>query len=620
MKTSFTQIVNGVDCLVILKTILKDEVQFMIEPQASKKSIPPTQPSSTSLQGVKYHWKLAQVNEEIVRSIAYTHNISMPIAHTLCSRGYVTAEEVRSFIFSSFEQDVASGNLLKGAEIAAQRIIKAVQDKEKILIFGDYDVDGATSSALMLAALIPLGANINYHLPHREKEGYGLSVSAVKKAVKSGYKLIVTVDNGITALQAAQEAYDLGIDLVITDHHRPHGELPKALAIVNPNQDDCTYPFKKFAGVGVIFKIICLIYEHMGITELPDKLYELLLLGTVADVVPLTGENRFWVKYGLAKINRQRSTAISALIANSGMTKAALDSLDIGFMIAPQINALGRLDDSREAVRFLISSQEHEVFRIGQILKDMNEERKRIDRQIFEEVEAIIASKQIDLEQESIIVAASKSWPAGVIGLVAGKLMHAYGRPAILLHLDSKGIAKGSCRSIPEFNMFDALEANKDLLMSFGGHSCAAGLKLSQDLVPVLKQNLEQRIKAQIPIQELRPKISLDAPLDLNEIDHKFAADLAQLEPFGNQNPQPVFLIRGVTQLKAPQILKDKHVKCSIFSQGMIKPVIFFNRPDLFRILRDHEDRPFTLAAHVVKNEWEGVTKIELQGLDIILD
>jgi single-stranded-DNA-specific exonuclease len=586
---------------------------------------PPHNPSLAlnpehSMHGIKYRWKVTTVDEQLVRSIAYAHNISLPIAHTLCARGYTTEEQVRSFIFSSFEKDVASAASMKGALIAVQRIIKAVQDKEKILIFGDYDVDGATSSALMLAALIPLGANINYHLPHREKEGYGLSVDAVKKAVKCGYKLIVTVDNGISAMQAAQTAADLGIDLIITDHHRPHGELPKAMAIVNPNQDDCSYPFKKFAGVGVIFKIICLIYEQLGITQLPDKLYELLLLGTVADVVPLIGENRFWVKFGLNKINQLRSTAMTALVANSGLTKNTLDSLDIGFMIAPQINALGRLDDSREAVRFLISSQEEEVTRIAHILKNMNEERKRVERKIFDDVEAAIESKHIDLEREAIIVAASNSWPAGVIGLVAGKLMHAYGRPAILLHLDNKGLAKGSCRSIAEFNIFDALEANKNLLMTFGGHSCAAGLKLSQEMIPTLKENLETRIKAQIPLHELRPKITLDAPLDLPEIDQKFCADLAQLEPFGNQNPQPTFLIRGVTQLKAPQLLKDKHVKCSVFSQGVIKPVIFFNRPDLYQILRDHEDKPFSLAGHVVKNEWDGTSRTELQGLDIALE
>ncbi len=591
----------------------------MIEQKASH-DIVQIDSKITSVHGIKYRWNMPTVDEQLVRSLAYANNLSLPIAHILCARGYTKEDEVRSFIFSSFDKELSSALQLKGAKIAVARIIKAVRDKEKILIFGDYDVDGATSSALILAALIPLGANINYHLPHREKEGYGLSVEAVKKAVRCGYKLIVTVDNGISALPAAKTAKELGIDLIITDHHRPHGELPPALAIVNPNQKDCSYPFKQFAGVGVIFKIICLIYEELGITELPDKLYELLLLGTVADVVPLIGENRFWVKFGLNKINQKRSFSISALIANSGLTKAELDSLDIGFMIAPQINALGRLDDSREAVRFLISSQEDEVIRIAGILKTMNEERKRVERRIFDDVEAAIFNKQIDLDNEAIIVAASNSWPAGVIGLVAGKLMHTYGRPAILLHLDGSGFAKGSCRSIPEFNIFDALESNKDLLINFGGHSCAAGLKLKQDDLPILKKNIEARIKEQIPFAELRPKITLDATLELPEINQKFCTDLAQLEPFGNQNPQPTFLIKNVVQLRSPQILKDKHVKCSIFSQGIIKPVIFFNRPDLYKILQEQADKPFSIAGHVVKNEWEGSVKIELQGLDIKLD
>lgn len=591
----------------------------MIEQKASH-DIVQIDSKITSVHGIKYRWNMPTVDEQLVRSLAYANNLSLPIAHILCARGYTKEDEVRSFIFSSFDKELSSALQLKGAKIAVARIIKAVRDKEKILIFGDYDVDGATSSALILAALIPLGANINYHLPHREKEGYGLSVEAVKKAVRCGYKLIVTVDNGISALPAAKTAKELGIDLIITDHHRPHGELPPALAIVNPNQKDCSYPFKQFAGVGVIFKIICLIYEELGITELPDKLYELLLLGTVADVVPLIGENRFWVKFGLNKINQKRSSSISALIANSGLTKAELDSLDIGFMIAPQINALGRLDDSREAVRFLISSQEDEVIRIAGILKTMNEERKRVERRIFDDVEAAIFNKQIDLDNEAIIVAASNSWPAGVIGLVAGKLMHTYGRPAILLHLDGSGFAKGSCRSIPEFNIFDALESNKDLLINFGGHSCAAGLKLKQDDLPILKKNIEARIKEQIPFAELRPKITLDATLELPEINQKFCTDLAQLEPFGNQNPQPTFLIKNVVQLRSPQILKDKHVKCSIFSQGIIKPVIFFNRPDLYKILQEQADKPFSIAGHVVKNEWEGSVKIELQGLDIKLD
>lgn len=571
------------------------------------------------ITGLKYRWKLKVTDEELINNISKTHNLSRPVAHLLFSRGYHDHDQIRSFLFSSFEQDVANPALLKGAIAAADRIIQAMERNEKILIFGDYDVDGITSSGLMMLAMLPLKANINFFLPNRKRDGYGLSSKIVKKAKEHGYSLIITVDNGITAFQPAQDAHDLGIDLIITDHHRPHGQTPIALAIVNPQQEDCTYPFKHFAGVGVIFKLITLIYERLNQT-LPDKIYELLMLGTVADVVPLLGENRFWVRHGLAKTNKQRSFAMSVLAQNTGLKKEAINSTDIGFMITPQINALGRLDDPRDGVKFLISSEYPEVERIGCILKKMNEDRKRIERSIYESIEEAIGSKQINLDVENTIIAGHKDWQAGVIGLVAGKLMHNFGRPTLLFHLTDEGIAKGSCRSIPEFNIFNALESCKDLLLSFGGHSFAAGLSLRQEHIPELKQRLELAIATQLTAQDLQPKIELDAHLELPDINNRFMHDLSYLEPFGHKNAQPTFFIKHVTMLGQPQMLKDKHVKCSVFADGVIKPVIFFNRPELFELLTTMGDRPFHLAGQVLKNEWEGITRIELQGLDIAVN
>jgi single-stranded-DNA-specific exonuclease len=539
------------------------------------------------------------------------------MAHVLASRGYQTPEQIHSFLFSSFETDVPLPDLLKDINIAAQRIVHAIETKEKILIFGDYDVDGITSTSMFMLALLKLGANVNFYLPNRLKDGYGLSSHAVKRAIKNGYSLIITVDNGISAQQAAHHAYDAGIDLIITDHHQPHADLPPAFAIVNPNQINCTYPYKHLAGVGVTFKIISFIYAVKGLT-FPDKIYELLALGTIADVVPLTGENRYWVRHGLNMINKQRSLALSILANNSSLEKNTLNSLDIGFMIAPQINALGRLDDPREAVKFLLSSDIMDVGRIGQILKHLNEERKRLDRSIYEEIECAILDHKINLAQEHIIFAAHQAWPSGVIGLVAGKLMHNYGRPAFLFHLKD-GIAKGSCRSIPEFNIFEALQHHKDLLLNFGGHACAAGLSLKQENMSVLKEKLEQQILEKVSIEELQPKIVIDAILDLTDATQKLINDLEQLEPFGNENPQPTFFIKQVTLLKPPTLLKDKHVRCQIFSHGVIKPIIFFNRPELYKILISLGEQPFDIAACVVKNEWQGIIRIELQGIDIAL-
>lgn len=578
-----------------------------------------SKPRLVTRRGSKYVWNIPEVDHTLVQTISHQHNLMPPIAHVLAARGYKTEDAINAFLFSSYESDVPHPSSMKGIVVAAERIIKAIKNEEKILIFGDYDVDGVTSSSVALTALIPLGARVNFFLPNREKDGYGLSSKAVKRAKENGYNLIVTVDNGVAAFEAAEKARELGIDLIITDHHKPHDHLPPALTIIDPHQEDCPYPFKHLAGVGVIFKLMTLIYQLLGLKRLPEKVYELLMLGTVADVVPLLGENRFWVRHGLHTINNYRSNAMRMLAQNGNVTKDELTSLDIGFMIAPQINALGRLSDPRDAVRFMISADNEEVQRVGKILKEINEERKKIDGAIFESLDQLIKQKVINLDQDKAIIASDKNWPAGVIGLVAGKLMHSYGRPTILLHLDSHGIAKGSCRSIPEFNMFNALTACQDLLIQFGGHACAAGLKLKQSNIPELKNRLNQLINEQVPESLLQPKITLDAPLSLGDITPTFIQHLEHLEPFGNQNPQPMFLIEDVSQLKPPQLLKDKHIKTTVFSQGAVKPLIIFNRPDLYEPLLQHEDKQFTLAAHVVVNEWNGNTNYDLHGVDIAL-
>lgn len=575
--------------------------------------------SPTYIKGEKYLWKLPAPSPQHAVEISTTHNIALPIAEVLYNRGFRDKVVIHDFLFSLFEKDVHDPRLLKGAITAAERILAAIKNNEKILIAGDYDVDGVTSSSVMLMALWPLGAQVNYFLPNRARDGYGLSSKMVKRAADNGYKLIITVDNGISANEAADEADRLGIDLIITDHHRPHGTLPKALAIVNPNQEDCTYPYKHFAGVGVAFKLMSLIYEMVGKT-LPEKILELVTLGTIADVVPLTGENRFWVREGLLGINRQHSYSLALLAANNNLIKSQMTSLDLGFMIAPQINALGRLDDAREAVKFLVSSDQADIERVGAILKSINEDRKKIDRAIFEEIEMAIINKQIDLDKEKLIVAAHHNWPAGVIGLVAGKLMHQYGRPTILFHQDLENkLVKGSCRSIPEFDIFNALVACKDLLLSFGGHSFAAGLKLHEHHVPELKARIEEQIAKTVDPFDLQAKVSLDATLELGDMNGKLISDLQRLEPFGNRNPQPAFFIKHVNQLKKPQLLKDKHVKTMVFADGVIKPLMFFNRPELYRLLHELEDKPFSLAAHVTTNEWQGRTNIELQGIDLAL-
>ncbi len=568
--------------------------------------------------GAKYIWKLPGPTTQAVLDLSIKYNLSIPVMHSLFSRGINTQEALDSYLFSTFERDVAHAGLLKDAEKAVDRLEYAIKHQEKILICGDYDVDGITSSAVMMICLLPLGAQINFFLPHRVRDGYGLSAKTVQRAARNKYKVLVTVDNGISAFEAAFEAKRLGLDLIITDHHKPHEELPVAHSIINPHQDSCPYPYKMFAGVGVIFKIMALLYERLG-KKLPSKVYELLMLGTVADVVPLTGENRFWVRHGLHQINTEESFAIRVLKKNANFSKPHISSTDIGFSLAPQLNALGRLEDARDGVAFLIGTDKQRVERIGTVLRELNEARKAIEKKVFQEVEAEILSKKIDLDKERVIIAASPNWQPGVIGLVASRLVSAYNRPAILLSINSQSLAKGSCRSIPGFNMFEALSEHKDLLSSFGGHAQAAGLSLPLDKIPELKERFEKTIREKLPDYQEKATLELDAEISLAEVNKKLMSDLAHLEPFGNENRQPIFYVKSVTLTEPPKLLKEVHTKCMVFSEGTVKPVIFFNRPDVYKKLSELKDESFSLAVQASENHFNGRVSVELQGLDISL-
>jgi len=574
--------------------------------------------STTSILGQKYLWKLPAADQQTIASIAMRYNISLAIAQVLYTRGFTSEAAIEEFLFTTFENSVADARLLKDAEKAVDRLLLAIEKQEAILVSGDYDVDGITSSAMMMICLLPLGAKINYFLPHRVKDGYGLSTKTVERAAENNYKIIVTVDNGITAIEQALRAKELGIDLIITDHHRSHDNIPDAFAIVNPNQKDCLFPHKTLAGVGVTFKVLSLLYEKKGL-QMPQKAYELLLLGTVADVVPLIGENRFWVRHGLNYVNKTESVSFKLLKDNGKITKSRISATDIGFSVTPQINALGRLEDPRQAVKFLIGSDRENAQQVARVLLEMNEARKAIERSIVDEIEEQIKLKYIDVEKENIIIAGSKNWAPGVIGLVASRFVSAYGKPTLLFHITKDGIAKGSCRSIPEFNMFDALTASSDLLLQFGGHSIAAGLSLKLENLSILKTRLEERIAQQLTPDDLKLKIKIDAEVSLPDLTKKFITDMEHLEPFGNSNDQPIFYIDDLVQVQKPQLMKDLHVKCFVFAQGVVKPVVFFNRPHLFEWLNEHYEQTFVLAARVTENHWQDRVNIELMGVDIAL-
>lgn len=565
--------------------------------------------------GQKYRWLLPSFNNLLIEDIMAKLGVSRLIAMFLVARGKLGLE-AESFLKSSVD-DVPPAALLKDCAKAVDRVRQAIENKEKILIVGDYDVDGITSTSMLMTCVPLLGADINFYLPNRVKDGYGLSVKIVEKAAAYNYKVIITVDNGISAVLPAQRAKELGIDLIITDHHRPQAVLPPAYAIVDPHQADCQYPYKYLAGVGVTFKFLCLLFESFK-RDLPTKVYELLLLGTVADVVPLTGENRYWVKFGLNHVNGRDSIALNNLKINSNCNRPAITSSDIGFFLAPQINALGRLDDARDGVYFLIGSDEERVAKIGQNLKNFNEARKEIEKSIFEEVEEKIKSKEINLENELIIIAGSKNWPAGVIGLVASRIVAKYGRPTILLHITKDGVLKGSCRSINAFNMFDALQENAKLLMQFGGHSVAAGLALIQDNLAEFKSRLEAKARDLLTADDLVLKVTVDGFISSAYLQDSLLDELSILEPFGHQNESPLFVLENLIFAKPPILMKSQHVKCFVKTeQQKVFSLVFFNRPDIWELLQTNSN--FDALVKISENFWQGEKSLELIGIDIHL-
>ncbi len=575
------------------------------------------QPGAAYAKGAKYQWLLPTIDVGVVHALSARYNFVIPLMQTLVRRGFDTPEKIDAFLFTDAQRDIAPSLLLQDAAKAVERICLAIERKEKILIVGDYDVDGITATSLLLYCLKEIGASVNYFLPHRVNDGYGLSSSIIKRAAANHYHLVITVDNGITAIEPVEYATQAGIDVIITDHHRPHAVLPAAYAVVNPARSDCAYPYKELAGVGVTFKLVSLLYERLN-WPLPEKAYELLLLGTIADVVPLTGENRYWVRYCLGRVNESASQAFQVLKNNGGLAqKPAIGSIDIAFSLAPQLNALGRLQDPRQGVQFLIDSRAETVDKVGRLLFELNEARKNIERSIMAEIMWAIDQKQIDVANESVIVAASTQWPVGVIGLVASRLVAEFGKPVVLFHVAENGLAKGSGRSIAAFDLFAALQELAFMFEHFGGHAQAAGICLKAELLPRFKDALADLVRKRLTPSDLQQKIVLDATLPLNEINETFVRHLHFLEPFGHANEAPIFHISDVALLEQPSLLKGLHVKCRVTAGGAVKSIIFFNRPELFELLRLCADRPFAVAVQVTENYWQGNKTIELRGVDI---
>ena len=533
-------------------------------------------------------WKIKDVSDELtVQRLADSLNISPILARLLVLRNIITFNEARHFFRPSLDS-LHDPFLMDQMEEATTRVITALTENQKICIYGDYDVDGTCATALLYMFLKELYANVEFYIPRRLEEGYGLSTSAMDAVKAMGTNLMIAVDCGITAIEETNYANELGIDVIICDHHQPKEELPNAFAVLDPLKPSCNYPFKYLSGAGVAFKLAQGLCERIGKRGLPLKYLDLVALAGAADIVPIIDENRILVNEGLNQINLGPRPGIEALIELSKLKPGQLTSGQIVFTIAPRINAVGRLGDAERAVNLLIANNKKDALELAEVLETENYERRKIDVDTFEAAKEIVET-QFDLDDELAIVLHDENWHPGVIGIVASRLVEKYYRPSVLL-TTIDGVAKGSARSINGFNIYDALQKCEDLLLHFGGHQAAAGLALELDKIGEFRFRLNEILKSSISSDDLLQEISIDSKIKFSEITPKFLRILEQFSPFGPANLRPIFLAEDVHVVNAPRVVGNNHILASFKQNGSDKifDSIGFNMGEYFETIKDN--------------------------------
>lgn len=557
-------------------------------------------------------WRIPKPNPALQEIFTLKLGISGVVAQILINRGITSIDEARVFLAAQ-KDFLHDPFLMKDMGKAVERILQAVDNGENVRIFGDYDVDGITSTSILMRVLKILNARVDYYIPERLTEGYGLNREVISLSATEGISLIVTVDSGISAVDEVEFANDNGIDVIITDHHEPPLIIPRAVAAVNPKQSDCQYPFKELAGAGVAFKLGQALLNSRNLA-LPDDLLELVCLGTVADIVSLKGENRILVKNGLNYLAATKSIGFKSLIEQCGLNCEDLTSRHIAFQIAPKINAAGRLGDAAMGVKLLLSDNPEEAFALSAELCALNEERQAIEAGIYKEAVRIIESDGIDLTRHKVIVLAREGWHLGVIGIVASRLVQEYYRPVVLLNIDGD-TAKGSARSIPSFSIFEALRSSEQYLEKYGGHRMAAGLTLAIDNLASFSKAVNEYADQVLVEDDLLPEVFIDSEIDFNSIDEKLFCQLQMLAPFGSDNPYPVLACRNTSVLEHRTIGSDgKHLKMRVSENKYILDAIGFNLGSHKKML-DLEDR-FDVVFALEKNEWRGKTMLQLNVKD----
>lgn len=544
--------------------------------------------------------------------------VSPIVADLLLARGHGDSASAQTFLKPALDQ-LHDPLLMLGMSEAVARLERAIENQEPVLVYGDYDVDGTTGTAVLLRALRMLGATAGYHVPHRFTEGYGIQQAALEKAAREGYKLVLSVDCGIRAHEPLVWARENGLDVIITDHHLPDEDegAPPAFAILNPNQHGCEYPDKNLAGVGVAFKLVHALFRKRGRESQVPGFLKMVAIGTVADVAKLVGENRAIVALGLSDLPRARNCGLRALIEIAGCgDDGEMSAYDLGFRIGPRINAAGRMDAASAVVELFGAQDPNEARRLAEHLDTRNRERMEAQREIFNRaIEEFETGTEREAQTHAAIIAGD-GWHRGVIGLAASKIAERLHRPCVVISFDGD-VGHGSARSIEAYHLFNGLTACRDLLDKFGGHSHAAGLSIHRDQVPEFRRRLNEHAASCLTEDDLTPALGIDAEVSARDLSFQLSQDLRLLEPFGAGNPRPVFVTKGLRVLAQPQVIKEQHLKLRVAGDN--------NRPFEAIWWRGVEEAAATpqanqridLAYEFETDKWMGDIRLQLNVRDM---
>lgn len=559
-------------------------------------------------------WKILSADEAKINDLLQSLKIHPVLCKILVQRGIKTFDQAKDF-FRPRLTDLHSPWLMKDMEKAVERIIAAINNNEKILVFGDYDVDGTTAVACMYQFLKKIYSSLDFYIPHRYREGYGVSKAGIDFAKENGFTLIISLDCGIKSAELIGYAKEQGIDFIVCDHHLPDEILPPAVAILNPKQIDCHYPYKELCGCGVGFKLMSALAEKLNLpAEAALQYLDLVATAIAADIVPMTGENRVMAFHGIEKVNQNPNYGIKALAKLSGLEKE-LRITNLVFMIAPRVNAAGRMDDARKAVQMFVAESEEEALQYAELLHSDNTDRKEADKTITEEALDQI-NRNEDWKNRKSTVVFQPHWHKGVVGIVASRLIEHYYRPTIVL-TQSGDYAAGSARSVPGFNLYEAIHACKEHLLGYGGHFAAAGMTLEAGQVDAFREKFEQVVSSTITPEQLIPEIVIDAEIALQDIRQPFYDIISQMEPYGPENLRPVFIAKKVIDTGRSKVVKEQHIRFSVQQHNVTVTGIGFGMAEKFHLLQ--QKQPIDIVFTIDINEWNGNTSLQIKVIDFRL-